>query len=187
MPGVSAFTAWCSELPNDNPALHEGAVWVPMTPTGWPRAIARPPRPAEPTPVSVPEPVPDAFAQLISLLCRVALGAGATRAAALLPSFVEGQVVEVGEALGQALIASGHAAPSAAGVVMSEPGLETARAWRAVLNGVSEDLSGCEQTLDSGCAELLAALSGTPGRANELRRELRRFGVAAFGLLANAA
>lgn len=195
---VAPFSAPCSELPNDNPALHEGAVWVSMTPTGRPRAVSRPPRveppravEVEPPPPAVQAPAPaetpDGFRQLVSLLGRVALASGATRAAALLPSFLDGQVVELGDALGGALVASGHAAASGSGFVMSESVASTTRAWRALLSGQSEDLSSCEETLDAWCAGLVAALSGTPARANELRRELRRFGVAAFGLLADAA
>jgi hypothetical protein len=65
----------------------------------------------------------------------------------------------------------------------------TIGAWRAVLKGVSEDLSACgAQTLDRWAAELLATALGLPaGRVEELRRELRRRGVAAFGMLAQAA
>jgi len=165
---------------------------MPVTTTGWPRAITRPEvPPVEVTQAPEPEPPPqiaerlDAFAQLVSLLTRVALAGGATRAAAVLPAFLAGQVVELPET--SSVIASGHAVASGSGVVISEGALGAARAWRAVLTGESEDLSGCEETLDSWCAGLLAALCGTPSRANELRRELRRFGVAAFGLLAEAA
>jgi len=194
----------CSELPNDNPMLHDGAVWVSMSPTGRPRAVARPPvvvdapEPApQPAPVeiAVPQPVvtaaePDAFAQLLALLGKVALGAGATRAAAVLADFVTGQVVDtarLGETLCAALVASGHAARSGSGVTVSAPVAATIQAWRAVLSGESDDLSGCDETLDTWCADLVAALAGTPSRAGEIRRELRRFGVAAFGLLAEAA
>jgi hypothetical protein len=58
-------------------------------------------------------------------------------------------------------------------------------AWSAVLSGSSDDLSACgATTLDSFGAELLAALLGVPkGRAEELRRELRKAGIAAFGVL----
>lgn len=192
----------CSELPNDNPLLHDGAVWVSMSPTGRPRAVARPPSAVdapepEPAPVkaAASEPLvaaaePDAFAQLLALLGKVALGVGATRAAAVLADFVAGQVVDtarLGETLCAALVASGHAARSGSGVTVSAPMAATINAWRAVLSGGSDDLSGCDETLDTWCADLVAALSGMPSRAGEIRRELRRFGVAAFGLLAEAA
>ncbi|MBK7578722.1 MAG: hypothetical protein IPI67_00835 [Myxococcales bacterium] len=115
---------------------------------------------------------------------------GATRAAAVLPAFLTDQLVAI-ETLGAPacarLVESGHAISSDGGIRMSDTLGVTARAWRRVLSGESEDLSSCEATLDGWCAELLAALSGAPERASEVRRELRRFGVAAFGLLADAA
>lgn len=201
---VNPFKAECSELPNDNPALHDGAVWVSMNPVGRPRALWRPPpaeprveshesgpaRESEPDPPPSPRAEPDAFQELVALLSRVALAAGSTRAAAVLPDFVCGRVVEV-SALGQALCAdlveSGHAIPSGAGIEMSARVGSTARAWRGVLSGQSEDLSACEETLDCWCADVVAALSGAPATSAAIRKELRRFGVAAFGLLVDAA
>src|SRR6185295_5159534 len=61
-------------------------------------------------------------------------------------------------------------------------------AWRGVLNGTASDLSACgAATLDSWAAELVAAALDMPsGAVNEVRRDLRRAGVAAFGLLAVA-
>jgi hypothetical protein len=296
---MALFRAPCSEIPNDNPELHEGAVWIPTHRTGLPRAISRAPReratagarepepgaavcepearepepgvavcepeafaeasapeafveasapeafveasdaepsrevqaqaevcepeafaeasapepsrvalaPAAPEPVfvaeaaqeaeaasaeSAPWPAPerDAFAELLGLLCRVAFETGATRAAAVLPGFLSGEVLAVG-ALGPSaadeLCARGLADRSGAGIVWSASVRSTTETWRAVLNGQSDDLSTCEDTLDSWCAELVAVISGTSGRASELRRELRRHGVAAFGLLSAAA
>lgn len=179
-------------MPNDNPMLHEGTVWVSMAPTGRPRAVSRPVVAATtPVPERVPEPaLPDAFSQLVTLLGKVALDAGATRAAAVLPDFVSGRVVEtarLGDTLCAALVASGHATHSISGVAVSSTVATTIQAWRAVLSGESADLSGCDETLDTWCADLVAALAGTPTRAPELRQKLRRFGVAAFGLLASAA
>lgn len=59
--------------------------------------------------------------------------------------------------------------------------------WRGVLSGECSDLSVCgETTLDRFAAQLGAALLGTSSRTDELRRELRRKGVAAFGVLAAA-
>lgn len=172
-PEMEPFATACSELPNDNLDLHAGAVFVPRTTTGRPRAVSRPPRAAPP-----PPPPPEAFGQLVSLLVKVALGSGATRAAAVLPDFLAGQAVDL------PIAESSVAVKSERGFVMSDSAARAASAWRAVLNGQSDDLSSCEETLDAWCADVVAALSGTPARSNELRRELRRFGVAAFGLLA---
>jgi hypothetical protein len=138
-----------------------------------------------------PEPDgPDAFSRLVALLSKVALASGATRAAAVLPDFVSGRVIErsaLGESLCVGLIESGHAIHNGAGIEMSDQVGSMARAWCGVLSGQSEDLSACEETLDCWSADLVAALAGAPVRAAEFRKELRRFGVAAFGLLADAA
>jgi hypothetical protein len=58
-------------------------------------------------------------------------------------------------------------------------------AWSAVLHGSSQDFAACgTTTLDRFGAELLAALLAVPAtRADELRRELRKAGIAAFGVL----
>jgi hypothetical protein len=66
---------------------------------------------------------------------------------------------------------------------------QTSSAWRSVLSGATDDLSSCgTTTLDRFGAELLAALLEVPkSRVEELRRELRRRGVAAFGMIAHAA
>jgi hypothetical protein len=62
---------------------------------------------------------------------------------------------------------------------------ELCGAWTALLQGSSEDFSACgTTTLDRFGADLLAALLAVPTtRADELRRALRKAGVAAFGVL----
>jgi hypothetical protein len=65
---------------------------------------------------------------------------------------------------------------------------ELCGAWSALLQGASQDFSACgTTTLDRFGADLLAALLAVPAsRAEELRRELRKAGIAAFGVLAAA-
>ena len=62
---------------------------------------------------------------------------------------------------------------------------ELCSAWTAVLRGHSQDFAACgTTTLDRFGAELLAALLPVPAtRADELRRDLRKAGIAAFGVL----
>jgi hypothetical protein len=63
-----------------------------------------------------------------------------------------------------------------------------AAAWQAILRGESEDFSACgATTLDEWSSMLVAVALGEPARADSLRRELRRRGVAAFGLIVEAA
>jgi hypothetical protein len=56
-------------------------------------------------------------------------------------------------------------------------------AWRAILNGESEDFSLCGTPLDEWASVVLARVIAAPHKAGQLRRELRAHGVAAFGLI----
>jgi hypothetical protein len=63
-----------------------------------------------------------------------------------------------------------------------------ALAWQGILRGESEDYSACGNAmLDEWCATLLAHVLAAPARADGLKRDLRRHGVAAFGLVEQAA
>lgn len=223
--------AWSAEFPNDNPLLHEGAVWICTTVRGAPRAILRAraslppaePEPstpeikpaiepeaapvaAEPAPVAAepapvlelvsvpPEPElapPDAFSDLIRAVADVVLEAGATRAAAAVPDLLGRQELR-DEAFGSAglerLVARGLLESGPNGVIPSAAFVATTDAWRRVLRGEPADLTECgAATLDQWASELVAALIGAaPTRCDELRRQLRRRGVAAFGMLAAA-
>jgi hypothetical protein len=117
------------------------------------------------------------------------MGRGATRAgAAAIALLTTGRVgsESLSPSLLEALVrrrilvaGTGHVTPDFAAVTS---------AWRAVLEGTDADLSACGSTLlDAWAAELLATvMGGTASDVAELRRELRRAGVAAFGLLAVA-
>lgn len=56
-------------------------------------------------------------------------------------------------------------------------------AWRAILNGESEDFSLCGTPLDEWASAVLGRIISAPHKAASLRRELRARGVAAFGLV----
>lgn len=123
--------------------------------------------PQLPEPEAAPE--SDDFERLIVALGDVALAAGATRAAAQLQLLLRGERAP-------------DASPRAAALATVAP------AWRAVLDGSSNDLGACgDLSLDEWGAALLAELMETPSRATELRRELRSRGVAAFGMIEQAA
>jgi hypothetical protein len=63
-----------------------------------------------------------------------------------------------------------------------------ALAWQGILRGESEDFGACGAAmLDEWCATLIAGVLGQNVRADGLKRELRRRGVAAFGLVEQAA
>jgi hypothetical protein len=225
--------AACAEFPNDNPALHEGAIWscagvtAPVTcevRAGEVRAMPDVAEavavvaegPTEPTPPvcvveddpaatdgafvededdgggfeivaelppedvvyeSVPpvDPAPaaadDPYVALMRVLEQVAVEAGAPEAV----------VVTLWTVLGQVRIEAG--APEEHQRMRAE-----ALAWQGILRGESEDFGACGMSmLDEWSALLVATLLGTPGRADMLKRELRRRGVAAFGLVDLAA
>jgi hypothetical protein len=63
-----------------------------------------------------------------------------------------------------------------------------ALAWQGILRGESEDFAACGAAmLDEWSAALIAGVLGQNARADGLKRELRRRGVAAFGLVEQAA
>jgi hypothetical protein len=59
-------------------------------------------------------------------------------------------------------------------------------AWQGILRGESEDF-GPLGPLDEWTADVVARVVGNPGRADGIRQELRRRGVAAFGMVTDAA
>lgn len=147
--------------------------------------------PAEEDDSPISEPGADAYESFLTALSTVAMEAGSSRAAAVLPLLLgDGRV-------------DATALPDAAVTCVAERGIARVRGsllqttpefravaegWGAVLRGTSDDLAACgSSTLDGWGAELLAALLGDLSRSNDLRRELRKKGVAAFGMLVRAA
>ena len=60
----------------------------------------------------------------------------------------------------------------------------TSSAWQSMLRGDGGNLAECgESTLDDWTANLIALLVAKPGMASTIRRDLRRRGIAAFGML----
>jgi hypothetical protein len=200
----------CSEFPNDNPALHDGVVWRCVATRGGPRAVVRLVRATlvQATPVEAPpaEPASSAgvvthrdgserensaeasgFEELVAALAFVALERGATRAAAVAQGLLRGESIDVGRLVPEVvdgLVRGGfvvrredRAAPSASLLAIRD-------AWRDLLDGHSTELpAGLETPLDEWAAALLGVLLLEDEQSDALRRELRRRGVAAFGLV----
>jgi len=129
------------------------------------------------------------FGEFVATLARVVLARGQTRVAAALTALCEHGRLAAGaldEVALRGLVARRIVVPS--GTHATPEFLAALDAWRGVLNGTATDLSACgAMTLDSWAAELVAAALNAPsGAVNEVRRDLRRAGVAAFGLLAVA-
>lgn len=131
---------------------------------------------------------PAAFAQFEAALSGLLMSHGASRSAALLPRFLrlsplpaEVLAKDVQLTLQSRGYLDGHARYTA-------KYRELCHAWCAILRGDSQDFGACgTTTLDRFGADLLSALLALPAtRADELRRELRKAGIAAFGVLAAA-
>jgi hypothetical protein len=154
-------------------------------------AVLPPPPPGKsalPGVRSAPPLPEEPFERFVATVARVAMNRGATRAAGAVTSLLTlGRLARDGvdPQLLDALARGRIVAP--AGQVTPEFAATTA-AWRAVLEGTGGDLSACgSSTLDAWAAELLAIVMNAPrSEITELKRELRRCGVAAFGLLAVA-
>jgi len=125
----------------------------------------------------------DPFIVLVCALADVAIGVGSPYVASVVrPLLVDG-CIEPG--LSEAALSALEAGGILADCEVTSAFATTARAWREILRGTSEDFSACANTmLDEWCADLLARLLGAPDRTAALRRELRDRGVAAFGLAA---
>jgi hypothetical protein len=127
----------------------------------------------------------DAYSAFVSALVAVALGAGATRAAATMPALFESGPVDFAafpEDVQSALVRSRVAVFDDAGLAVHPTFAATAGAWRGVLRGESNDLSACcTSTLDDWGVDVLRAF-GVGRDGKDVRRELRGHGVAAFGM-----
>ena len=131
---------------------------------------------------------PSAFAHFESALAATLMAHGASRSAALLPRLLrleslpaDGLTKDVQLTLQSRGYLDGHTR-------YSQKFRDLCGAWSAVLTGSSQDFAACgTTTLDRFGADLLAALLAVPAtRADELRRQLRKAGIAAFGVLAAA-
>jgi hypothetical protein len=193
------FPRPCAEFPNDNPALYDSVVSLGSEPC--PTAIEEsrdrerledePGEDGTPPPSEVDHP-PDPFANLVSVLESVARDAGAS----------DSQAATVRGLLGLEHLATASLCEAALDALFAGVQLEgtpqvprrtaaftqTVLAWQAILRGEGEDFASCgSATLDEWTADLVARLLGNPTLAAQVRRELRKRGVAAFGLVAEAA
>ncbi len=220
----------CAEFPNDNPALHLGAIWVCLEVTGG--ASCEPPEAPEPVVVlavqpeaivvvepepivlEAPEPSTDPVPPVleaadeeddedIEIVEDLAFGDVVDESPE--PANAEG-VEDPFVALGEVIEATARGAGASEGAIASlrivlgrervtaDTGdellvlREQAAAWQGILRGESEDFGACGvSSLDEWSALAIAKTMGEMNRADGLRRELRRRGVAAFGLVIEAA
>ena len=126
-----------------------------------------------------------AFAHFESALIAALMAQGASRSAALVPRLLRLEALPA-EALAKDVQLTLQSRGYLDGNARYSPKYrDLCSAWSAVLHGSSQDFAACgTTTLDRFGAELLAALLAVPAtRADELRRVLRKSGIAAFGVL----
>jgi hypothetical protein len=141
--------------------------------------------PAESEVPSAVEPEAPAFAHFERALTATLLARGATRAAALVPRLIRLEPLPAECASSDVRLTLQSRGYLDGNGRYSPKYRDLCGAWSALLQGSSQDFSACgTTTLDRFGADLLAALLTVPAtRAEELRRELRKAGVAAFGVL----
>lgn len=149
---------------------------------------------AEPEPAPLPGPeITNYFAIYLTTLAEVARAHGVhDDVVGAIPGILGADRLEVrslDEALVEGLVTRGLLTRGESGlVVRCDAVVRTAAAWRGALDGAEPDFSACGTAmLDEWSADLVARLAGTPQKTEILRRELRGRGVAAFGLLVEAA
>ena len=217
-----------AEFPNDNPALHDGALWVVRElgeaptcerrvaeiPEVEPVMVAEAPVVAKEPPTQIPAPpVVEAddeeddieivgelsFEEAIdespappdapATEAETPMAAGEAPSANPFEFFVVA-VEDVARAAGanddaMSMIAVlvGRARLDASASEEHKTLRTQALAWQGILRGESEDFAACGcGMLDEWAAGLIAVVLGNAQRADGLRIELRRRGVAAFGL-----
>lgn len=125
------------------------------------------------------------FAHFEATLIAALMSRGATRAAASLPLLLRLEPLPA-DAFGKDVQLTLQSRGYLEGACRYSPRFrDVCAAWSAVLRGATQDFGACgTTTLDRFGAELLAALLAVPAtRADELRRDLRKAGIAAFGVL----
>jgi hypothetical protein len=195
--------ARCSEFPNDNASLHDGAIWRASDVGG----AAEPVEPDDEAGfIEVVDELAfddhvdeqshagetDPFETFARVLVAVAMASGADERAtrclrALLgESRLDGALLD--EGVTETLVAGGVLIETDRGPVRAPSFTSTVAAWQGILRGESEDFAPCgAATLDEWSANVVARVLGVASRADGIRRELRRRGVAAFGFVADAA
>jgi hypothetical protein len=165
----------------------EGPVELEMS-AGALNVTVHPPAPLHEDEAEVVEPaevVAPAFAHFEAALAAALMAQGASRSAALLPRLLRLESLPADTISKEVLLTLQSRGYLDSNTRYSQKFRDLCGAWSAVLQGSSQDFAACgTTTLDRFGADLLAALLAVPAtRADELRRQLRKAGIAAFGVL----
>jgi hypothetical protein len=142
-------------------------------------------------PPAAPAATEDTFQVFVRTLVEVSLAAGAeARVAAVLPGMLGAARLDVhgldASMLDTLVAADLLARTESGGVTRSESLVANAHAWRATLLGEETEFSASSM-LDEWSAHIVSTLAAAPERKEALRRELRAYGIAAFGMIVEAA
>jgi hypothetical protein len=192
---VEYAKAPCSEFTNDNEGLHQ--VWFADDEDEDEAALNAVEIVDELVFDLAPEDEPaaqaigDRFLTFVRAVEATAAAFGATREAVELLRAMLGVVrmegIDPQATVREGLLNAGFISQSAAGLVRSERLTRQVLAWQDILRERSEDFAACgATTLDEWACDLVARVLGGPMRPDSIRRELRKHGVAAFGLLTAA-
>lgn len=191
---------------DDDDAFVEGPIDIDATATGITVAVTAAPEPEpEPEPdITAPlsqrddvppeseiSPTPSlppdspAFTHFEQALTAALLAQGATRSAALVARLLRLEALPADSASKDVLLTLQSRGYLDGNSRYTPKYRDLCSAWIAVLQGSSQDFAACgTTTLDRFGADLLAALLAVPAtRADDLRRQLRKAGIAAFGVL----
>ena len=175
---------------DDDDACVDGPVDIEISGTSLSVAAFSPEPEPEPKPDCTAEAasattVAPAFQHFQAALSAALLAQGATRAAGLVPHLLRLESIPADSLSKEVLLTLQSRGYLDGNARYSAKYRELCSAWCAVLQGSSQDFGACgTTTLDRFGADLLAALLAVPAtRSDELRRGLRKAGIAAFGVL----
>ena len=171
---------------DDDDACVDGPIEIEIRDTSIDVAVFSPePEPDAVETAAAAPPSSPAFRHFESALSAALLAQGATRAAALVPQLLRLEAIPADALTKEALLTLQSRGYLDGNARYSSKYRELCSAWCAVLQGSSQDFAACgTTTLDRFGADLLAALLAVPAtRSDELRRSLRKAGIAAFGVL----
>jgi hypothetical protein len=144
-----------------------------------PGATTRPPEP--------PSPAHERVETYIRAIVEVALTHGAADTAAHVESLFKTGMpapLDLNPSARAALLDGNILEATDEGVHATAWFTRTSSAWQSMLRGEGGNVAECgESTLDDWTANLIARLVAKPGMASTIRRDLRRRGIAAFGML----
>jgi hypothetical protein len=201
----SLYRPSAAEFPHDNPRFDRGALWVgsdlcwvaaeetevegvTLEPDGAATTVTETATATATTTATTTETADeDPIATFVRAVTEVALAYGPEDAAAHIASLfdVGTFVAENLSATAQAALFEGNILEATDdGIRPTESFASIRTAWQGILRGESGDLAACgESTLDAWTADLVARLVASPDKASMIRRDLRRRGIAAFGML----